>query len=83
MEVTLKGEYKPSPQTIAEEIWKMDSVEQLEVLYFLANITYKPAIYRQMDSINDELKEDPENYADIINFVKDLGEYLTGKDYEQ
>lgn len=82
MEVELSGEYKPSPQAIAEEIWEMDSEEQLDLLYFLANIADKAAIYRQMVAINDELKENFENYADVVNFVKDLEEYITGKDYE-
>ena len=33
----------------------------------------------EMSFVNDELKEDPENYASIIKFIKKLHEYCTGK----
>ena len=79
MNVILSGEYKPTAQELANEIWNMPVFDQVELLYCLANIGDKPAMYRQMSFINDELKEDPENYASIIKFIKKLHEYCTGK----
>ena len=56
MNVTLTGEYKPTSQELANEIWNMPVFDQVELLYCLANIADKPAMYRQMSFINDELK---------------------------
>ena len=78
MNVILTGEYKPMPQELANEIWNMAAFVQVELLYYLANID-KAAMYRQMSYINDELKEDPENYESIIKFIEELYEYCTGK----
>lgn len=79
MNVTLTGEYKPTSQELANEIWNMPVFDQVELLYCLANIADKPAMYRQMSFINDELKEDPGNYESIIKFIEVLHEYCSGK----
>ena len=79
MNITLSGEYKPTSQELANEIWNMQVFDQVELLYCLANIADKPAMYRQISFINDELKEDPENYKSIIKFIETLHEYCTGK----
>lgn len=57
----------------------MPVFDQVELLYCLANIADKSDMYRQMSFINDELKEDPENYKSIITFIDKLHEYCTGK----
>ena len=79
MNVTLLGEYKLTSMELANEIWKMPVFDQVELLYCLANIADKSDMYRQMSFINDELKEDPENYRSIITFIEKLHEYCTGK----
>ena len=79
MNVTLTGEYEPTSQELANEIWNMPVFDQVELLYCLANVGDKADMYRQMSYINDELKEDPENYESIIKFIEKLYEYCTGK----
>ena len=79
MKVILSGEYKPTSMELANEIWGMPVFDQVELLYCLANIADKFDIYRQMSFINDELKEDQENYKSIITFIDKLHKYCTGK----
>ena len=79
MNVTLSGEYKPTSMELANEIWEMPVFDQVELLYCLANIADKFDMYRQMSCINDEWKEDQENYKLIITFIDKLHEYCTGK----
>lgn len=80
MQVTISDEYKPTSKELAEEIWNMQVFDQVELLYCLANIADKTDMYRQMFFINNELKEDLENYKSIITFIEKLYEYCNGKD---
>ena len=77
MKVTLTNtDYHPTPGDIANEIWAMSDVDQLELLYMLANIDNNYKICMQLQNMMDAKPEDPDIYKDVDNFASLLNEYL-------
>ena len=77
MKVTLTNtDYHPTLGDIANEIWSMSEIDQLELLYMLANVDDNYKICMQLQNMMDVKHEDPDIYKDIDNFVGLLNEYL-------
>lgn len=82
MKTQIEIELNIAPDELAQELWKMDSLDQATFLCEMARIFRfnKSAFYSQMQEVSDELNNASDSYGkvSIIRLVETLLEYVKG-----